>query len=421
MNDTQYRTKLHPSSCFPSNSSVPNTKNRLFIRVAPVGTRQYCCRLTFIGINSTTYSTVAALLVSRHSTSIESIKLFDIFEKQETRTTLNDLQLLAIFNRTNIRLEIVQSYLETKDSSIIIINVQHYQLENESLASWMQNNASLIRNIVSQVCIHSPHATLLICTQPNELMTYAASHVSQFPAERVIGLGASITTAYAHRTILNNIGKVHGHVNGFFVVGHESIDDSCRELLINNLTINGIPCCDIHSKLKENHTTNTTNENQVILKQRNNKDWNIEKLLESKENVYSNVRRRLPIVTDMISRQKIAMKYLLHDSPISHSKSKLQEPLNISFSTKLRSNWTEAMTIVCIIRALINGKEFQSNLTVNMAPIYSSADVFINYPAIIGSSNRSIEYMLPFHQAQNVLKEKSFLIPYEKLQRKLRL
>ncbi|CAF3187108.1 unnamed protein product [Rotaria socialis] len=421
MNDTQYRTKLHPSSCFPPNSSVPNTQNRLFIRVAPVGTRQYCCRLTFVGINSTTYSTVAALLVYGHSTSIERITLFDIFEKQETRTILNDLQLLAIFNRTNIRLEIVQSYLETKDSSIIIINVQHYQLENESLAAWMQNNASLIQNIVSQVCIHSPHATLLICTQPNELMTYVASRVSKFRAERIIGLGASITTAYVHRTILNNIEKVHGHVNGFFVIGSGSIDDSVAKLVMNSVTVDGIPCSDIHSKLKGNHITNTTNENPVILKKENNKDWSIEKLLENKENVYSNVRRRLPIVTDMISRQKIAMKYLLYDSPISHSKSKLQESLNISFSTKLRSNWTEAMTIVRIIRALINGKEFQSNLIVNIAPIYSSTDVFINYPTIIGSSNRSIEYMLPFHLAQSILKEKLFLIPYEKLQRKLRV
>jgi hypothetical protein len=123
-----HRTKLHPSSCFPPNPSVPNTQNRLFIRIAPNQTRHYCPRLTFIGINATTCSAVAALLAYRQSTSIECIKFFDVCQKLEARTILNDLQLIGLFNKTNIHLEWVQSYWETKNSTIIIINVQHNQL-----------------------------------------------------------------------------------------------------------------------------------------------------------------------------------------------------------------------------------------------------------------------------------------------------
>ncbi|CAF0753924.1 unnamed protein product [Rotaria sp. Silwood1] len=413
---TQYRTKLHPSSCFPPNPSTPNTKNRLFIRVAPVETRYRCCRLTFIGINTTTYSAIAALLAYGRLTSIEVIKVFDIYEQQESRFILNDLQLIALFNKCNIRLERVQSYWETKDSTVIIINVQHNQLETESISTWIKMNALLVENIVSQVCIYSPNATLIICTQPNELMTYVASRVSKFPIERIFGLGASILTAYAHRTILNQTENIHGHVNGFFVIGNGLIDNSCTKILMNNITIDGIPYSDIHSKLIGSHVKTITVENHIISRKRRHKSWDIQKLLENNENVYSNVRRRLPIVTDLILRQKTAMKYLLSNSTIPHSKPKLQESLNILLSTKLRSNWTEAMLIVHIIRALINGNEFQSNFVVNIAPINNSTNVFINYPTIIGSSYCSIEYMLPFYQAQHILKQKSFLTPYEKLQ-----
>jgi len=102
---TQHRTKLHPLSCFPPNPSTSNTKNRLFIRIAPNHARHGCSRLTFIGINTTTYSSIAALLAYRQSTSIECIKLFDICQKLEPRATLNDLQLTALFNKTNIHLE----------------------------------------------------------------------------------------------------------------------------------------------------------------------------------------------------------------------------------------------------------------------------------------------------------------------------
>jgi hypothetical protein len=125
---TKYRPKLHPSTCFPSNPCEPSTQNRLFIRVASNQTRHNCPRLTFIGINTTTYSAIAALLAFRQSTLVESIKLFDVSQKLEARTTLNDLQLIGLFNKTNTRLEWAQSYWETKDSTIIIINVQHNQL-----------------------------------------------------------------------------------------------------------------------------------------------------------------------------------------------------------------------------------------------------------------------------------------------------
>lgn len=126
---TQYRSKLHPSSCFPPNPPPLNTRNHLFIRISSNQTQYTSPRLTFIGINETTYSTIAALLAYRPtSLSIESIKLFDICPKFQSRTILNDLQLIGLFNKVNIHLECVHSYLETKDSNIIIVNVQHNQL-----------------------------------------------------------------------------------------------------------------------------------------------------------------------------------------------------------------------------------------------------------------------------------------------------
>lgn len=72
--------------------------------------------------------------------------------------------------------------------------------ENESLSQWLQSNASLIELIVSQLSRYSPQATLVIGTEPNELMTYVAWRVSKFPRERVFGLGASVRTAAMEET-----------------------------------------------------------------------------------------------------------------------------------------------------------------------------------------------------------------------------
>ncbi|UJR35869.1 hypothetical protein I4U23_028612 [Adineta vaga] len=416
----QHRSKLHPSSCFPPNPSVSTTKNRLFIRNSPIQTRPYCAQMTFIGINQTTYSSIAALLVHRPSTSIESIKVFDICLKEDVRTILHDLQVTAVLNRNNVRLERVYSYWETKDSIIIIINVQHHQLEHESTWTWIQVNASLVESVVSQVCIYSPHATLIVCTQPNELMTYVASCVSKFPIGRVFGLGASIDTAYAHRTTLEQMGNIHGHVNGFSIVGNGLDCDACTTILADHLTVDGISCSDIYSKTDINKIAKPCSENQLVVsRKQESEEWNLIKILKNKETLYTNVQRRLPFITDLFFRQKIVARYLILPNLPSTSKFNRIESLKTSIHSKLRSHWTKAMIIVRITRALLNNCEFQSNFVVNISPIHNSKNIFINYPTIIGSTNRSIEYMFPFHQAQSILQQRTFLIPYEKLQTKL--
>lgn len=124
----QRNKKLHPATCFPANPSTVSIRNRLFVRIAPKKDQHTASQLTFIGINSATYSAIAALLALRPTASIECINVFDACEKSRPCTILNDLQLIAVFNKTNIRLRWAQSYWETKQSTVIIINIQHHQL-----------------------------------------------------------------------------------------------------------------------------------------------------------------------------------------------------------------------------------------------------------------------------------------------------
>ena len=122
------RSKLHPSTCFPPSPPPPDTRNRLLVHVGQRPHRFACPRLTFIGANATTYSTIAGLLACRLSTSIESIKVFDIGGQSEARAALQDLLVIGLFNRTDTRLQWAQSYWETRGSTIIVVNVQHNRL-----------------------------------------------------------------------------------------------------------------------------------------------------------------------------------------------------------------------------------------------------------------------------------------------------
>ena len=293
--------------------------------------------------------------------------------------------------------------------------------DNESLSTWTQMNASLVEDIVSQVSIHSPRATLIICTQPNGLMTYVAWQASGFPSERILGLGASVETAYAHRTILDQMLNVHGRIHGYFIIGSGEANQPCARVLSDHLTTDGVACSDIQSKFTDNQMQKRTREEQSVSRKNKLKELNLVKSLENGANLYSDISRRPPIISDLASRQKTAIKHLSSYSPPPHSESKSQQSVAISRSTKVRSNWTEAMLIAHLIRAVINNHEFQSNFAVNIGAISNSHEIFANYPTIIGSYLGAIKYMLPFRSAQQILQERLFLIPIEKSQRKLRL
>jgi hypothetical protein len=44
----------------------------------------------------------------------------------------------------------------------------------------------------------------------------------------------SVNTAYAHKTILDQIGDIHGRINGFFVLGNGTTSDACASQLSHN-------------------------------------------------------------------------------------------------------------------------------------------------------------------------------------------
>ena len=248
-------------------------------------------------------------------------------------------------------------------------------------------------------------------------MTYVSWRVSRFPRGRVFGLGAGVATACAHRRILEENGNIHGRVNGWFHIGSESTDGTCSEILADHPTIEGLRCAEIYSKSTLAKSENTAVQKEPLLAE----EWNLVRTLSSGIPIYSNVRRRQPIVIDVASRQRTATRHLLCGSRHSPALCTDQQSLLTPSAINGRSNWTEAMLIVRTIQALTNGKELQSNFAVNIAPINNSKDVVIDYPTIIGSSYRAIEYLFPFTRAEEILRRRFFLVGFEKLQNSIGL
>ena len=76
---------------------------------------------------------------------------------------------------------------ETADSDLVIITAGVARKPGMTREDLVAINAKIVSSVVAQVAKLSPHAILLMMTNPLDTMTYVALKVSGFPRERVIG------------------------------------------------------------------------------------------------------------------------------------------------------------------------------------------------------------------------------------------
>lgn len=69
------------------------------------------------------------------------------------------------------------------------------QNPGESRLNLLQRNVALFTSIVPSLVKYSPETTLLVVSNPVDILTYVAWKLSGFPANRVIGSGTNLDSS----------------------------------------------------------------------------------------------------------------------------------------------------------------------------------------------------------------------------------
>ena len=86
-------------------------------------------------------------------------------------------------------------YEDTKDSSVVVITAGLARKPGMSRDDLIIKNAAIIHEVIRNITKFSPHAILLIVTNPLDVMTYYALRVSGYPANRVLGMAPLLDAA----------------------------------------------------------------------------------------------------------------------------------------------------------------------------------------------------------------------------------
>ena len=128
-------------------------------------------------------------------------------------------------------------YADTADSEVCIITAGLPRKPGMSRDDLLAKNANIVKSVTEQFVAHSPDATIIVVSNPLDVMTYVAYEASGFPSERVMGMAGVLDTARYRAFIADELGVSVRDIQALLMGGH----GDTMVPLPRYTTIGGIP------------------------------------------------------------------------------------------------------------------------------------------------------------------------------------
>jgi malate dehydrogenase len=128
-------------------------------------------------------------------------------------------------------------YEDTADSEVCIITAGLPRKPGMSRDDLLAKNANIVKSVTQQFVEHSPEATIIVVSNPLDVMTYVAYEASGYPPERVMGMAGVLDTARYRAFIADELGVSVRDIQALLMGGH----GDTMVPLPRYTTIGGIP------------------------------------------------------------------------------------------------------------------------------------------------------------------------------------
>jgi L-lactate dehydrogenase len=131
------------------------------------------------------------------------------------------------------------SYDDLKDAKVVVIAAGASQKPGETRLMLMERNASIMKDIISNVVNFNPNPIFLIATNPVDIITHICVSIAKefgIPALRIIGSGTTLDTARFRTLLGNHVGVDPQNIHAYVIGEH---GDS-EVLTWSNIDIGGV-------------------------------------------------------------------------------------------------------------------------------------------------------------------------------------
>ena len=169
-------------------------------------------KITVIGSGSVG-STIAYTLTVMGIAS--EIVMIDINQEKSLGEALDIRQGVPFCNPATVY---AGSYIDAKDSDIVVITSGVARKPGQSRLDLAQTNVNILKTVASEIVKHAPDATYIIVSNPVDVLTYVFHKISGIPEERIIGSGTILDTARLRARVAEyydvNQKNVHAYILG---------------------------------------------------------------------------------------------------------------------------------------------------------------------------------------------------------------
>lgn len=197
-------------------------------------------KITVIGAGNVGAST-ALLLVNKQLAN--EVVLVDVLEGIPQGKALDMYEATPV-EKVDVKVVGTNSYDATANSDIIVITAGIARKPGMSRDDLMNTNSGIVKGCTEAAVAKSPHAILIVVSNPLDVMSYVAMKVSKFPRERVIGMAGVLDAARFRSFIALELNVSVEDVNAFVLGGH---GDSMVPLPRYS-TVAGIPITELMDK-----------------------------------------------------------------------------------------------------------------------------------------------------------------------------
>jgi len=179
-----------------------------------------------------------------HKDLAKEVVILDIKEGIAEGKALDIWQTAAI-NHFNTRVTgVTNDYLRTKGSGVVVITSGVPRKPGMSRDDLIKTNASIVKDVTEKVVKYSPHAILIVVSNPLDVMTYTAFKASNKPSQKVFGMAGTLDTGRYRAFLASALDVAPVDIHALLLGGH----GDGMVPLPRYTSVNGIPVTQLLGK-----------------------------------------------------------------------------------------------------------------------------------------------------------------------------
>jgi len=168
--------------------------------------------------------------------NIADVVLLDVVEGRPQGVALDLMEARGV-ERHDRTIVGTNDFADTAGSAVVVITAGLPRRPGMSRDDLLLTNGKIVLDVTRKALAHSPNATLIVVTNPLDVMTYVAWEASGLPPHKVMGMAGVLDSARFQTFIAMELGVSINDINATVMGGHGDL----MVPLPRYSTVNGIP------------------------------------------------------------------------------------------------------------------------------------------------------------------------------------